>query len=74
MGQRTIMTYTLKTPTIFDFYEGEYPVKFDQMNPKPLANIFRASWQKIGSRIRGIDSKAVEYVAASKALGIKNGL
>jgi GH25 family lysozyme M1 (1,4-beta-N-acetylmuramidase) len=68
------MTYALKTPTIFDVYEGEYPVKFAQMNPKPLANIFRASWQKLGSRVRGIDTKAVEYVTTNRTLGIKCGL
>lgn len=64
----------LKVPTVFDIYEGEYPVKIDQMNPKPLAIIVRASWQKLGARIRGVDTKALEYIAQCKAAGIKYGM
>lgn len=65
----------LKSNTIYDVYENEYPVKIEQMtNPKPLAVIARASWQRLGSRVRGVDTKALEYVAQCKAAGIKYGL
>lgn len=69
------MSITLKPNVIYDIYEGEYPVKIEQMtNPKPLAVIARASWQLIGSRTRNIDARAVEYVAQCKAAGIRYGL
>lgn len=64
----------LKTPVIFDIYEGEYPVKIEQMNPKPLAVIARASWQGLGNRTRAADTRALEYVSQCKAAGIKYGL
>jgi len=75
--------FTLKQPAIYDWYEGEDEagysgddIKWDLMTGlnRPLANIFRASWQKKGSRVRGIDTRAVAFVAESKARGIKNGL
>jgi hypothetical protein len=65
----------LKTPAIYDIYEGEYPVKIEQMtSPKPLAVIARASWQMLGGRTRAADTRAVEYVNQCKAAGIKYGL
>jgi hypothetical protein len=65
----------LKTPPIYDVYEGEFPVNIAGMtNPKPLAVIARASWQGLGNRNRAIDTKCLEYVAQCKAAGIKCGL
>lgn len=64
----------LKTPTIFDIYSGEWPVKIEQMSPKPLAIITRASFQEIGNRNRFVDAHALDYIAQCKAVGIKYGL
>jgi GH25 family lysozyme M1 (1,4-beta-N-acetylmuramidase) len=65
----------LKSNVIYDIYEGEYPVKIDQMtNPKPLAVIARASWQGLGTRNRAADTRAIEYANQCKAAGIKYGL
>jgi GH25 family lysozyme M1 (1,4-beta-N-acetylmuramidase) len=68
------MTFTLKPNAIFDFYEGEAPINFAGMNPKPLAIIFRASYQIIGGRTRRADVEVENYVAQCKAAGIKYGL
>lgn len=65
----------LKENPIYDIYEGEYPVRIDLMtSPKPLAVIARGSWQMLGSRVRGLDSKAVEYSNQCRSAGIKFGI
>lgn len=64
----------LKQPAIFDYYEGEYPVNFAEMNPRPLRCIFRASIQFEGTRSRREDYKVLDYINQCKALGIKYGL
>jgi len=67
------MTYALKTPFICDLYEGEYPVNFAGMNPRPYRAIFKASG-KFTDGVRRQDYKVEEYVAQCKDLGIKYGL
>jgi lysozyme len=64
----------LKQPVIYDVYEGEAPIKWEQMNPKPLRAILRASIQFPGTRTRREDYEVVNYVAQCRDNGIKYGL
>ena len=68
------MSFALKPNAIYDFYEGEAPINFGGMIPKPLAIIFRASFQVIGGRTRRADYEVENYVAQCKAAGIRYGL
>jgi lysozyme len=62
-----IMTFNL-TPTCFDFYAGEYPIRWEQVTAKPELVIFKASENKFR------DSRVVEYVTQAKERGIRYGL
>ena len=64
----------LKTPVIFDIYEGEYPVKIEQMDPKPFGIVVRGSWQGLGNRTRAADTRALEYIAKIRDAGIRDGM
>lgn len=66
---------TLKEPKIYDYSSFEANIDWIRMGlDKPLANFFRASWQKIGTRERGIDTTAADYSARSRDLGSKVGI
>jgi len=67
------MTITLKPNPIYDVYEGEYPVKWEQMNPAPILAILKASGKFIDN-VRREDYKVETYVSQCKALNIKIGL
>jgi GH25 family lysozyme M1 (1,4-beta-N-acetylmuramidase) len=68
--------YTLKSPAIYDFYEGEYPVDWEAIKAtNPLRVVFQATYGRRGRRNNGKPDTAVKkYVEEAKANGVKYGL
>jgi lysozyme len=61
--------YQLKLPTIVDVYQGEFPIKWDKMNPKPYRAILQATKGQFWE-----DEKCATYIEECNARGIKYGL
>jgi len=61
--------YKLKAPIIVDVYQGEYPIKWTQMDPLP----YRAILQVTKGHFHQ-DEKCAAYIQECNALGIKYGL
>lgn len=66
----------LKKNPIYDFSSWEDNIKWDQMTGenKPAAVFLRASYQQVGSRVRGEDKTAVPYSQKCREYGIPFGL
>lgn len=68
----------LKKNVIYDLYEGEYygreNVVSRMTNPKPLAIILRASYQKLGSRVRAEDAHVLDFVKQCRDNSVRIGL
>lgn len=67
------MTFILKPNPIYDVYEGEYPIKWDQMNPAPALAILKASG-KFFDGTRRQDRQVETYAAQCRSLSIRIGL
>jgi GH25 family lysozyme M1 (1,4-beta-N-acetylmuramidase) len=63
----------LKPDPIFDVYEGESPVNWAGMNPKPILAILKASG-KFYDGVRREDHQVENYAAECRSLGIPIGL
>ena len=64
--------YQLKLPPVYDWYEGEAPIRFDRMDIVPPLQLFRYSAQ-FGDGTRRADHMAEEYVAECKLRGMNYG-
>ena len=65
--------FQLKMPFVCDVYEGDAPVNWTEMDPKPVRAILKASG-KFLDEVRREDSQVDNYVAQCKDLEIRYGL
>ncbi len=71
-----VFQYQLKTPAIYDFYEGEAPLDWDVIKAShPLRVVFQATFGRHGRHGDDKpDNEVANFVAQAKANGIKYGL
>ena len=72
----TPFRYQLKSPAIYDFYEGEYPLDWEKITAtNPLRVVFQATYGRRGRHgDNKPDRKVQEYVNEAQANGVKYGL
>lgn len=72
----TPFQYTLKSPAVYDFYEGEYPLNWQAIKAtNPLRVVFQATYGRHGRwDDNKPDRKVKQYVDEAKANGVKYGL
>jgi GH25 family lysozyme M1 (1,4-beta-N-acetylmuramidase) len=68
--------YTLKSPAVYDFYEGEYPVDWEAIKATaPLRVVFQATYGRHGRHGDDRPDRFVrQYVDEAKANNVKYGL
>jgi len=75
-NRATPVRYQLKSPAVYDFYEGEYPVDWEEIKAtNPVRVVFQATYGRRGRHgDNKPDRRVQDYVNEAQANGVKYGL